>query len=175
MRTNRPASRQKADAPRVADEIGIAAGVITQLEVLSQRHGHRVWRVHLGADSLILKWFPDESSASAEIGAYALLKELAIPTLSVHGTAPQAILLEDLAASSRWRSASEEDLANPEVGTAIGRWYKMFHDQGSRLLNEEPRRAAFLRRETEILNEQRIMDAAKALDLADNPAWRVAS
>lgn len=161
------------EACKVVERFGLDPNQFTETECLSMRHGHRIWRVNTGEGTKIIKWFPDRSSAAVEIGSYNLLRELGIPTLQVYGVLEDALLLEDLSSSVRWRPASENDVAKEEVGAAVGRWYKTFHQSGSEFLQQGLHGMSFLKRETASLNAQAVDEAARALGLVDNPVWKV--
>lgn len=159
----------------VSRHLGIDPKRITGAEMFSSsRHGHSIWRVRIGEESFVIKWYPDESSEVVEIGAYKLLRELGVPTLKVYHITERAILLEDLDSSEKWRLASKEDVTLPQVGAAIGHWYKILHERGSDLLQRQQRKPPFLKRETAILTEQSIADTARALGMVENPVWQVA-
>ncbi|HHW08487.1 MAG TPA: hypothetical protein GXX29_00775 [Firmicutes bacterium] len=167
-----------AEVGQVAAELGLNPGLITEVAVLSTRHGHRIWRVHIhtgrstGKSSFVIKWFPEISGAAVEIGAYRLLQELDVPTLAVYGTSDHALLLEDLAASERWRAAEAADAEEAVVGEAIGRWYKLLHQRGSAFLEQGLLRPSFLRRESDALDERSLAETAFILGLSDHPHWQ---
>lgn len=50
-----------------------------------------------------------------EVQSYALLEQLGVPTLPVHGRTHSALLLEDLTSSSTWRMAREDDLRSGKI------------------------------------------------------------
>lgn len=154
--------------------LGLAPGAITRVTVLSEQHGHAVYRVTLGERSLALKWFPDPTLA-AEVRAYALLQEHRVPTLPVHGQAANALLLEDLETSPVWRLASKDDVERSAVGIAVARWYRILHAAGRRALADPRGVPEFLHREADALNATTIRDIAERLDLADNPVWQLAA
>lgn len=162
------------EACKVVERFGLDINQVTKTECLSTRHGHRIWRVHTGDGTLIIKWFPDRSSAAVEISSYSLLRELGVPTLQVYGVLEDALLLEDLGSSVRWRPASGNDVAKEEVGAAVGRWYKTFHQRGSEFLQQGGHGMPFLKRETASIDAQTVGEAARALGLVGNPVWKVA-
>jgi hypothetical protein len=157
------------------ERLGVDLGAITDTVLLSDAHGHRIWRVVAGDDSYILKWFPNERTAATEVGAYRLLSELAVPTIPVYASSHQVLLLEDLDSSTDWLLASEADITNPLVGAAVGEWYRAFHARGSELLASGRRIPDFLSRETDILTPASILTIGKALGLPHLPIWRQAA
>ncbi len=141
--------------------------------LLSQRHGHRIWRVAAGGQPRILKWLGN-SPQRTEVCAYALLERLGVPTPRVYGRLPQALLLEDLAAGPCWRLAAVDDANDPAVGSALATWYRTLHGAGDRLRQSEgfPR---FLARETDALTAESILATGQRLGLAQLAAWRLAA
>ncbi|MFP4345289.1 MAG: hypothetical protein ACLFU8_11395 [Anaerolineales bacterium] len=161
------------DPRPIARELGLDPAAIQSVEILSQRHGHAIWRLVTEARSYVLKWLP-ESAAAAEIEGYRLLQRLGVPTLPLYGSTPQALLLEDLTRSERWRLGTEEDLSDPEAGAAVARWYRTFHAAGDTLpAREEP--PDFLNREIDALTPESILATGEALGLAELPVWKRAA
>jgi diadenosine tetraphosphate (Ap4A) HIT family hydrolase len=154
-----------------AVRLGLDLAAFTRTEVLSTRHGHCVWRVWTSTGSSVAKWFPDDATAAVEISAYQLLHELGVPTLHVYSTTNDSLLLEDLGSSPRLRAATADDMARAEVGAAVGRWYKTFHQRGSKWLARKIGRPSVFTRETDILTVQAVTEAATALGLMDSPVW----
>lgn len=108
------------DPYQMLDDIGTDRASIQRIELLSQRHGHALWRIAMGGHSYVLKWLPQ--AGAKQVQAYQLLRRLGVPTLPLYGHTSQALLLEDLTTSPAWRLASQEDIARPEVGRAVARW-----------------------------------------------------
>jgi hypothetical protein len=159
----------------VAGQLGVDRAEIVRCETLSERHGHRIWRIHLRDTAYVLKWFPDPESALTEVAGYQLLQELGVPTLAVHGMDSQAILMEDLASSERWRLATEEDVWSRDTGRALGSWYQRLHCNGSRFLSNAQQRPTFLTRESDCLNPTTVLNLGDLLGLGDRPVWRLAA
>lgn len=148
---------------------------VIQTEILSDRHGHSIWRITTQECTYILKWFPEGQSAATEVQAYGLLQELGVPTLPVHARTSQALLLEDLATSAEWRLAVEDDVADPRVGEAVARWYRSLHGRGAELLTSNQYVPPFLTREIDRLDQDSILSTGRLLGLADHPVWRLAA
>jgi hypothetical protein len=159
---------------RIAGRLGVDPGCIRGVAVLSERHGHCLWRVVTEGRSYVLKRFPPGDPGASEVAAYRLLQELRVPTLPVYGLAQDALLLEDLAASAGWRLAREEDVLDPAVGRAVARWYRVFHRQGARLLARPGGPPAFLTREIDCLDPASLRAAGRRLGLEAQPGWRLA-
>jgi hypothetical protein len=79
--------------------LGLDAGPITGTTLISQKHGHAVYRLTCGRQSYVLKWF-EGPIPPVEVSGYALLEQLGVPTLPVHGRAANALLLQDLDVSA---------------------------------------------------------------------------
>ena len=109
-----------------------------------------------------------------EVHAYRLLQQLGVPTLPLYAHTAQALLLEDLTQSERWRLAVAADLAQPDVGRAVARWYRTLHDAGETLLARESL-PHFLVRETDLLDRDTILETGRSLDLSDSGVWELAA
>ena len=159
----------------VAQRLGIDPACIHHIDLLSERHGHCLWRVATDRQSYVLKWFPaGAAERETEIEAYRLLGQLGVPTLPVRAMTEDALLLEDLAASAEWRLATEEDVAEPAVGRAVARWYRAFHRQGARLLAQPGDPPAFLTREVDRLGQESLCAVGRRLGLEGQTGWHLA-
>lgn len=156
-------------------ELGLDPAQIRDEVIISERHGHRVWRICLGGESFVVKSFPDVSTAAAEIAAYRLLRQLNVPTLPVYGMSERALVLEDLRARSRRRLAADEDIDKPGIGAALAGWYKLFHQRGCEFLKAPRNEPLIFRRESEALTAETITEPARALGLLANPVWKAAT
>jgi hypothetical protein len=110
-----------------------AGGESVRMALICQKHGHTVYRLTCGRQSYALKWF-EGRAPPVEVSAYALLAQLGVPTLPVHGRAPNALLLEDLDTSIEWRPAIEADVERAETGVAVAEWYRNLHAAGRKVL-----------------------------------------
>lgn len=164
----------QGEAVRVAEQLGLDRGQVQAVVPLSERHGHALWRIVTARQSYVLKWFPPGDVRATEMQAYALLRQLGVPTLPVHAVADDALLLEDLAASFEWRLASQEDVACAAVGRAVARWYRVFHRRGAELLARPGGAPSFLRREIDRLDGDSIHAAGRHLALEGQAGWRLA-
>jgi hypothetical protein len=161
------------DPRPIARGLGLDPAAIRSVEILSRRHGHAIWRLVTEARSYVLKWLP-ESAAGTEVEGYRLLQRLGVPTLPLYGSTSQALLLEDLTRSARWRLGTEEDLSDPKVGAAVARWYWTFHAAGDALLARDAP-PDFLSREVDALTPASILATGEALGLAELPVWKHAA
>ena len=160
------------DPNQVLHDLGVDPASIRRVDTLSERHGHAIWRLVTAEGSYIVKWLP-EAAARVEVGGYLLLRQLGVPTLPLYGSTAQALLLEDLTRSEMWRLATPDDLTRPEVGRAVARWYRVFHDAGEALLSKGDR-PGFLAHETDELDRNSMLAAGQSLGLRDCRAWDLA-
>jgi hypothetical protein len=123
--------------------------------------------------TLILKWFTEEETAT-EVSAYALLARCCVPMLPLLGHTERALLLEDLTSSVNWRFAQDQDMEDAAVGAAVARWYRSLHAAGREILLTAPHEAAFLCRETDVLDQEAMSWTGEKLGL-HHQAWRLAS
>ena len=97
-----------------------------RVEPIRKKNGNHLYRIALAGSTYVLKVFI-EPDASREVGAYAVLRDLGVPTLRVISSTNDALLLEDLDTSKHLRLACREDIGNPEVGVALAAWYQALH------------------------------------------------
>jgi hypothetical protein len=162
----------RPDPLELARDLGLDPIAITQIDTLSKRHGHGIWRIVTAQRAAILKWMPEEATR-VEIPGYLLLEELGVPALPLYAHTDQALLMADLTRSATWRLATGADAARPEVGRAVARWYRTFHRAGeTRLAQGDP--PGFLARESDALTPESIRTTAQTLDLAHLPVWDLA-
>lgn len=161
------------DPQHIIHDFGVDPAAIRLVDILSERHGHTIWRVVTPEHSYILKWLP-EANARVEVEGYLLLQKLGVPTLLLYGSTAQALLLEDLTQSDTWRLAIEADLARLEVGQAVARWYRVFHNAGGTLLSKGDC-PGFLARETDELDPDSILATGRALGLSNCHVWALAA
>lgn len=158
---------------QIIHDLGMDSMSIGHVDKLSERHGHIIWRVMIGEQVFILKWFP-KTSAKVEIDSYLLLTELVVPTITLFGYTEQALLLEDLTQSEEWRLAVQEDMGKAEVGTAVAHWFQHFHNAGEAFLSNGDC-PAFLTREIDALSPESIFSIGTAFDLSHMRVWRFAA
>lgn len=154
--------------------LGVEPPEVTSVALLQRQHGHALYRLALGGRSLVLKWFYDPAQA-VEVRGYALLERLGVPVLPVHGSAPNALLLEDLENSPAWGLATEEDIERPETGTAVAEWYHILHTAGEKLLADAHDPPAFLQRQEDTLDAASILRTGERLGLTAYPVWAPAA
>ena len=111
---------------------------LEKVEPIRKKQGNHLYRIALEGSTYVLKVFIDPD-ASREVAAYAMLRDLGVPTLRVISSTNDALLLEDLDASEHLRLACQEDIGNPEVGVALASWYQALHGADWRSLDPSAR------------------------------------
>ena len=155
-------------------ELGVAAGEVRSVETVSERPGHRLYRIRTQERSYILKSFP-ANAPGTEIESYELLRKLAVPTIAVVARTQTALLLEDLTRSETWRLATELDVKDRNTGEAIARWYRNFHEKGADLAADGSEPPPFLEREEDLLDGGSIESTGRKLGLSGLDSWRLAA
>lgn len=167
-------SGAQEEVVRVAERLGLDRGQVQAVVPLSERHRHCLWRIVTARKNYVLKWFPVGDAGAMEVEAYALLRELGIPTLPLYAAVEDALLLEDLDASPDWRLATAEDVACAVVGRAVARWYRVFHRRGGDLLACPDSPPGFLTREIDRLDPDSIATAGRRLGVDGQRGWQLA-
>jgi len=163
--------------PRDCDlsRLGLERSELAAVATVGGKHAAMLYRlVCSNGRTLILKWFTEEGTAT-EVSAYALLARWCVPVLPLLGHTERALLLEDLTSSDSWRLAQDEDMESAAVGVAIARWYQSLHTAGREIILSAPHEAAFLYRETDVLDQETMRRTGEKLDLHQHRAWRLAS
>ena len=150
-------------------EMGLDVRHLGKVEPIRRKHDIHIVRIAIEGCSFILKLYKD-TSAAREARAYALLADLGVPTLRVFATKNDALLLEDLEVSKNHRLASEEDVGRGEVGAALAEWYRALHDGDSGLWKDGPS-SSFLRRESDALTADSILELATRVRGSDRSRW----
>lgn len=105
------------------------------LETIQNKEEIVVARVKNNNDSLIIKYFKNVEFRR-EIENYKILLSLNIPTLRIISTTDNAILMEDICRSNKYRLGSKEDLDNPTITSLVAEWYRLLHYKGSSYILE---------------------------------------
>ena len=100
------------------------------LNEIRTKNGVHVWRAAKNGESLVVKYFEDEGSAR-EIGNYALLQQLSIPTLRVIAAGERCLCLEDIGSDSTLRMGRSEDMNDPVIARRLAVWYRALHDRSA--------------------------------------------
>ena len=136
---------------------------------IRKKNGNHLYRIALAGSTYVLKVFI-EPDASREVGAYAMLRDLGVPTLRVISSTNDALLLEDLDVSEHLRLACQEDIGSPEVGVALAAWYQALHgaDWMSWTRQHEP---SLFRREIDELTPDSILEVASRIRSPYQSRW----
>ncbi len=148
---------------------GLCDSHLEKVEPIRKKPGRHLFRIALDGSSYILKVFVDPD-ASREVGAYAMLKDLGIPTLRVISSTNDALLLEDLDVSEHLRLACEEDIGNPEVGVALAAWYQALHGADWRGWTRQHGHL-FMRREIDEISPASILEVASKVGGPYKSRW----
>ncbi|MFC7619118.1 aminoglycoside phosphotransferase family protein [Microlunatus sp. GCM10028923] len=147
--------------PRVLAEFGLDHRA--RVEPIRDRPDHRVCRVHDRHGTYVLKVWRGEDAP--ELANYRLLARLGVPTIQVVAATGSALLLEDLGGTGARRLATEDDLADPAVITALATWYRRLHDAGA------PPGNWAVPWEHEHLTPDALRRTGRRLGLDHEPAW----
>ena len=108
------------------------------INIIRNKDGVTVARTDCG----ILKAF-DNLEFCREIENYKILNDLGIPTLKVLANTENAILLEDVQKSAKYRLGIEQDLNNIKVAQNLAKWYRKLHDLGRQFMDENKHNKLF--------------------------------
>lgn len=156
---------------QVLATLGLDPLEVRDLALLGRRHGSRLYRLRYNRRSYILKWQVD--GETIEPRAYALLKELRVPTLTAYAQTEHAVLLEDLNESPVWRPAEERDTAYAQTGRALADWYEYLHLAGRDLAGDVP--PDWLHWGWKALTPNAVRQLGHAMELPHNPLWEIAA
>lgn len=151
--------------------LGIRPSEILEASLLRQRPTHYVFRVHLERGWFVLKWFAAETPIEPHI--YQLLERNGVPTLPLYAISANALLLEDLENSPRWRQATKEDMHQAETGAALAVWYRRLHEAGLTAFQQQETMPIALRPWIDELSEDSLRLAGERLGIAENIGWQM--
>lgn len=115
---------------RVLDQMGIMSDHVEQIW---EKDGVSVFRVQSKGKSYVLKYF-EKPEYRREVGNYLLLQKLGVPTILLIAFTEEAILMEDLKESERYRLAVPGDVESTHTMQNVARWYKTLHQKGRRFI-----------------------------------------
>ena len=98
------------------------------MELIRDKDGAAVARVDTAEGPRVLKAFHGGCQAR-EIGNYAALAALGVPTLHVYAATESALLMEDIL-ESPYRLGVAEDLGDARTAALVARWYRELHSRG---------------------------------------------
>lgn len=151
--------------------LGIRPSEILEAAILRQRPTHFVFRVRLERGWFVLKWFAAETPLEPHI--YQLLERNGVPTLPLYAISANALLLEDLENSPRWRQATAEDIHQAETGAALATWYRRLHEAGRTAFQQQETMPIALHPWIDDLSETALHLAGERLGIAKNITWQM--
>lgn len=141
------------------------------LETIQNKEGIIVARVKNDTTSLIIKYFKNVEFRR-EIENYKILSSLHIPTLNIISTTENALLMEDICESDKYRLGIKEDLDNPMVASLIAEWYRLLHDRGSSFIEKSNDSRSFYN-ENDIITLENIELIKQKTCTSTLPVWRL--
>lgn len=121
--------------PLLTEEICLYGLSTDDVQILRDKEGVIVARVHFDNDTAILKYF-EKDEFLREIENYEILQKIGVPTLKVIGKSNRSILLEDVDNSNIYRLGEEADFENTNVIKALAMWYKTLHTNGTSYVSQ---------------------------------------
>lgn len=138
------------------------------LELIRDKDGAAVARVDTAEGPRVLKAFHGGGQAR-EIGNYAALAALGVPTLRVYAATGSALLLEDID-GGKLRRGVEADLGDGHTARLIARWYRELHSRGC---GYAAAHAAELYDENRALTPEALERVKERSGTAALPVWRL--
>ncbi len=157
------------DSPQTLAALSDMGLARARLELMREKDGVALYRVHHAQQSLVLKVFEQEAYAR-EIACYELLASLGVQTIKVLAKTDRALLMEDLLASDAFRLGRETDCGDPAVMGSLGAWYKQLHEKGRPYLAGQPDPRRFYS-ELDEFTPDNIKQASLWTGTVDKPLW----
>ena len=138
------------------------------LELIRDKDGAAVARVDTAEGPRVLKAFHGGGQAR-EIGNYAALAALGVPTLRVYAATGSALLIEDID-GGKLRLGVAEDLGDARTAALVARWYRKLHSRGHEYAAEH---GAELYDENDALTPENLEWVKERTGTAALPVWRL--
>ena len=138
------------------------------LELIRDKDGAAVARVDTAEGPRVLKAFHGGGQAR-EIGNYAALAALGVPTLRVYAATGSALLMEDID-GGKLRLGVAEDLGDARTAALVARWYRKLHSRGHEYAAEH---GAELYDENDALTPENLEWVKERTGTAALPVWRL--
>ena len=138
------------------------------LELIRDKDGAAVARVDTAEGPRVLKAFHGGGQAR-EIGNYAALTALGVPTLKLYASTDRALLMEDIL-ESPYRLGVAEDLGDARTAALVARWYRKLHSRGHEYAAEH---GAELYDENDALTPENLEWVKERTGTAALPVWRL--
>ena len=138
------------------------------MELIRDKDGAAVARVDTAEGPRVLKAFHG-SGQVREIGNYAALTALGVPTLKLYASTDRALLMEDIL-ESPYRLGVAEDLGDARTAALVARWYRELHSRGHEYAAEH---GAELYDENDALTPENLERVKERTGTAALPVWRL--
>ncbi len=138
------------------------------MELIRDKDGAAVARVDTAEGPRVLKAFHGGGQAR-EIGNYAALTALGVPTLKLYASTDRALLMEDIL-ESPYRLGVAEDLGDARTAALVARWYRELHSRGHEYAAEH---GAELYDENDALTPENLERVKERTGTAALPVWRL--
>ena len=138
------------------------------MELIRDKDGAAVARVDTAEGPRVLKAFHGGGQAR-EIGNYAALAALGVPTLRVYAATGSALLMEDID-GGKLRLGVAEDLGDARTAALVARWYRKLHSRGHEYAAEH---GAELYDENDALTPENLEWVKERTGTAALPVWRL--
>lgn len=138
------------------------------MELIRDKDGAAVARVDTAEGPRVLKAFHGGGQAR-EIGNYAALAALGVPTLRVYAATGSALLMEDIL-ESPYRLGVAEDLGDARTAALVARWYRELHSRGHEYAAEH---GAELYDENDALTPENLEWVKERTGTGALPVWRL--
>ena len=138
------------------------------MELIRDKDGAAVARVDTAEGPRVLKAFHGGGQAR-EIGNYAALAALGVPTLRVYAATGSALLMEDID-GGKLRRGVEADLGDGHTAALVARSYRELHSRGHEYAAEH---GAELYDENDALTPENLERVKERTGTAALPVWRL--
>ena len=140
------------------------------VELIRDKDGVTVARVRPAAPgaAMVIKAFA-RPEFRREIGNYAALTALGVPTLKLYASTDRALLMEDIL-ESPYRLGVAEDLGDARTAALVARWYRELHSRGHEYAAEH---GAELYDENDALTPENLERVKERTGTASLPVWRL--
>lgn len=119
---------------QVVNELNkIGLNNIDSYSVIKESKETILYKITYKHKQYVMKYFLDKNNAF-EIHWYEVLKDLGVKTMDFIYHTDKMIVFYDLDCNPLYRFGIETDLNNPSIAYYLGKWFKIFHQNGYRYL-----------------------------------------